>query len=106
MIFSTVAMYEAEHTAQPEVFKSMFDSLWFTAVTVTTVGYGDMSPVTILGKIVAMFTFISALSLFAGVVGVLGSALTRVIEEQTDLGNDPVLLFGEAGSIFKIKQEK
>ncbi len=101
MIFSVVAMYEAEHAAQPEAFKSMFDSLWFTAVTITTVGYGDISPITVLGKIVAMFTFMSALSLFAGVVGILGSALTKVIEEQTDAKNDPILLFREARVYFK-----
>ena len=92
ILFSTVAMYEVEKIAQPEAFGNIFDSFWFTAVTITTVGYGDMSPVTILGRVIAMITFISALALFAGIVGVLGSALTKIIEEQQDPNNNPLFL--------------
>ena len=97
ILFSTVAMYEAEHLAQPEVFKSMFDSFWFTVVTITTVGYGDMSPITILGKIIAIIIFISALSLFAGIVSVLGPALTQIMEEQVNPDNDPMYLCRQVG---------
>jgi voltage-gated potassium channel len=95
IIFSTVAMYEAEHLAQPETFKNIFSTLWFTLVTITTVGYGDMSPVTHMGKIIAMVTFIPVLSLFAGIIGVLGSAFTKVIEEEADPANDPLEMFKE-----------
>ena len=95
-LFSMVAMHEAERKAQPEEFDSLFDSLWFTAVTAKTVGYGDISPVTVVGKCVAMVTFVFALSLFAAIVGVLGSSFSKVIEEEMDPNVDPIQKFREA----------
>lgn len=95
-LFSMVAMHEAERKAQPEEFDSLFNSLWFTAVTATTVGYGDISPVTVVGKCVAMVTFVFALSLFAAIVGVLGSSFSTVIEEEIDPNVDPIKKFYEA----------
>jgi len=96
ILFSTVAMYEAEHIAQPDAFKNLFSAFWFTMVTATTVGYGDMSPVTIMGKVIAMVTFVSVLSLFAGFIGVIGSALTKVLDEEIDPSVDPISMFKEA----------
>lgn len=93
IMFSTVAMYEAEHLAQPEAFSSLFDAFWFSMVTATTVGYGDISPATIIGKVIAMATFVSVLSLFAGFIGVLGSSLSKVLDEEIDPEVDPILLF-------------
>jgi voltage-gated potassium channel len=93
ILFSTVAMYEAEHTAQPEAFENLFSAFWFTMVTATTVGYGDISPITVVGKIIAMVTFISVLSLFAGFIGVIGSALSKVLDEEIDPSVDPISMF-------------
>ena len=93
ILFSTVAMYEAEHASQPEAFNNLFNTFWFTMVTATTVGYGDMSPVTVIGRIIAMATFVSVLSLFAGFIGVIGSALSKVLDEEVDPSVDPILMF-------------
>ncbi|MHA2280112.1 MAG: ion transporter [Promethearchaeota archaeon] len=95
ILFSTVAMYEAEHAAQPEAFKDLFDAFWFTMVTATTVGYGDISPATVIGKIIAMVTFVSVLSLFAGFIGVIGGALSKVLDEEVDPNIDPISMFKE-----------
>jgi voltage-gated potassium channel len=84
ILFSTVAMFEAEHAAQPNEFSNLFDAFWFTMVTATTVGYGDISPATVPGKIIAMITFISVLSLFAGFIGVMGNSLSKVLDEEVD----------------------
>jgi voltage-gated potassium channel len=89
-LFCMAAMYEAEQEAQPDKFRHLFDSAYFTLVTVCTVGYGDISPVTITGRIVAMITFMFALSIFAGMLGVLGTALAKVMEEEVDPNVDPI----------------
>ncbi len=51
MIGSSLCMYSLEHEAQPEVFKNAFSGIWWSASTLLTVGYGDIYPVTTLGKI-------------------------------------------------------
>jgi len=60
-LFCTVAVFEVESPAQPDKFCTLFDAAYFTMVTVATVGYGDLSPVTPIGRIIAMFTFVTAL---------------------------------------------
>jgi len=92
-LFCTVAIYEAERHAQPDQFGSLLDATWFTIVSVFTVGYGDLCPKTILGRIVAVFTFIVALSICAGIVGVLGNSFGKVLEEEVDPDVDPIELF-------------
>ena len=89
-LFCSVAVFETEHPAQPDKFTNLFDAAYFTMVTVATVGYGDLSPVTPLGRIVVMFTFVSGLALFAGILGVLGSSFFKVMEEEIDPNIDPI----------------
>lgn len=81
---SQAAMYEAERYAQPEVFESLDDSFWFTCVTVTTVGYGDIYPITPAGRIVALITFILGVTLVATFTGVMGSAFASVLREKLE----------------------
>lgn len=89
-LFCSVAVFETEHPAQPDKFANLFDATYFTMVTVATVGYGDLSPVTTMGRIVVMFTFVSGLALFAGILGVLGSSFFKVMEEEIDPNIDPL----------------
>ncbi len=81
-MFSTAAMFECERNSPDSAFTTLFDSIWFTAVTVTTVGYGDITPVTIAGRIIALLTFMTGLILFAVFAGVVGSALTDILQED------------------------
>ncbi len=52
---SSLAMYGAEHDAQPEAFENAFSGIWWSVSTLLTVGYGDIYPVTITGKVIAIF---------------------------------------------------
>ena len=53
LVISAAVMFYAEHEAQPEVFSSIPASMWWAVATLTTVGYGDVYPITVLGKIMA-----------------------------------------------------
>jgi voltage-gated potassium channel len=92
-LFCSVSVYELERDAQPEKLGSLLDACYFTAVTVATVGYGDISPITPLGRIVTMLTFFFALSIFAGMLGVLGNSFVKVLEEEADPNIDPIDLY-------------
>lgn len=53
IIISAILMYNAENEAQPGVFKNAFSALWWIITTITTVGYGDIYPITVMGKILS-----------------------------------------------------
>lgn len=55
MVASSLCMYSLEHEAQPEVFSNAFSGIWWSVSTLLTVGYGDIYPVTTLGKVVSIF---------------------------------------------------
>jgi len=81
---SHAAIYECERHAQEDKFASIGDALWFTCVTITTVGYGDLYPITAAGRIVAILTFVCGTTLFGTFAGVMGSAFATVLQEQYD----------------------
>jgi voltage-gated potassium channel len=83
-------MFEAESVAQPDKFATLGDSAYFTMVTIATVGYGDISPITPFGRCLAIFTFMSALIIFAGVLGIVGNTMYKVLEEEYDPNIDPI----------------
>ncbi len=66
LYLAAVGIYYFEHDAQPEAFSSIFHSLWWAVATLTTVGYGDVYPITVGGRI---FTF-AVLAIGLGVVSI------------------------------------
>ncbi|MCB9727141.1 MAG: ion transporter [Deltaproteobacteria bacterium] len=76
MILASSLLYYAEHEAQPEAFSSIPASAWWAVATLTTVGYGDMYPVTALGKLAAAFAAILGVGLVALPAGILASAFS------------------------------
>ena len=79
---ASVGIYIFEHEAQPEAFGSIFDSLWWSIVTLTTVGYGDSFPITVGGKIFTSFVVIIGLGIIAVPTGLFASALSKTIKEK------------------------
>ena len=55
MLASSLCMYSLEHEAQPDVFTNAFSGIWWAASTLLTVGYGDIYPITTLGKMFGIF---------------------------------------------------
>ena len=77
LIFSSSMMYYAEHDAQPEAFSSIPAAMWWGVVTLATVGYGDVYPITIQGKIIGGFVSILGIGLFALPAGIFASGFAE-----------------------------
>jgi voltage-gated potassium channel len=77
-----VGIYYFENAAQPEAFKSIFHSFWWAIVTLTTVGYGDVYPITLGGKIFTSIIVLIGLGIVAVPTGLIASALTRTIKDN------------------------
>ncbi len=82
LYLSAVGIYYFENGAQPEQFKSIFHSFWWAVATLTTVGYGDVFPVTVGGRIFTFFILMIGLGIVAVPAGLLASALTKVRKED------------------------
>jgi voltage-gated potassium channel len=75
-------MYYAEHETQPEVFTNMSQSIWWAVATLTTIGYGDIYPVTALGKIIASSLAFVGIGLVAIPAGLISAAYVDEINSQ------------------------
>ena len=75
MLIASLLMYSAEHDAQPKVFRNAFSGLWWAVATLTTVGYGDIYPVTVLGRLIGAVIAFSGLAAVAIPTGIISSGL-------------------------------
>ena len=82
LYLSAVGIYYFESEAQPEQFKSVFHSLWWAVTTLTTVGYGDMFPITAGGKLFTFFVLMVGLGIVAVPTGLIASALSQARNED------------------------
>ena len=87
LIFMVSAgIYFFENEAQPDIFQSIFHSMWWAIVTLTTVGYGDAYPITMGGKIFTFFVLIIGVGVVTIPAGLIGSALSeaRNLEKKNE----------------------
>lgn len=84
LYFAAVGIYYCEHEAQPEVFSSVFHSLWWAVATLTTVGYGDVYPITIGGRLFTFFVLLIGLGIVSFPAGLVASALSRAHEMEQE----------------------
>ncbi|WP_412561544.1 ion transporter [Winogradskyella sp. MIT101101] len=82
--FAAIGIYYFENEAQPEHFSSIFDSLWWSIVTLTTVGYGDVYPITVGGRVFTFIILLIGLGIVAIPTGIISSSLTKVVEPGSD----------------------
>ena len=78
--FAAAGIHLFEYQEQPEEFSSVFHSLWWAVVTLTTVGYGDIYPVTLGGRIFTFFLLLIGLGTIAVPSGIIASALGKARE--------------------------
>lgn len=79
ILISSILIYFAEHNAQPLVFSSIPKCFYFSIITFTSVGYGDISPITTLGKILCSIVAILGIGLHGLFVGVIGAAFINAL---------------------------
>ena len=84
LYLSAVGVYYFENAAQPEAFSSVFDGLWWSVVTLTTVGYGDVYPITLGGRVFTFAVLVVGLGVVAVPTGLLASALSKAREEEAN----------------------
>jgi voltage-gated potassium channel len=75
--FVSTLMWLVEHNAQPEAFASIPHAMWWAVVTLATVGYGDVIPVTVLGRIIGGFTMFMGVGMFTLPAAILATAFSR-----------------------------
>ena len=79
---AAVGIYYCENPSQPEQFKSVFHSLWWAVTTLTTVGYGDMYPITVGGKIFTTFVVFIGMGMVAIPTGLLASSFVKTFNDK------------------------
>lgn len=82
LFMASSLIYIAEHKVQPEVFASIPASMWWGVTTLTTVGYGDVYPVTPLGKLLGAMVAILGIGIFALPAGILASGFSEEMQSQ------------------------
>jgi voltage-gated potassium channel len=88
-VFAAAAMHAAEGAVQPEKFGTIPSSMWWAITTLTTVGYGDEVPITLLGRLVAGCTMVMGLGILALPVGIVATGFMNTIHQR-----DFVITFG------------
>lgn len=83
LISASTLMFQIEHPYQPDTFSSIPATMWWGIVTLTTVGYGDMVPVTAMGKILGGCITLLGIGIFALPAGILASGFTHELERRT-----------------------
>ena len=79
LVLSSTIMYNIEKTAQPEAFNNIGQAMWWAVATLTTVGYGDIYPVTGIGKILSAFIALLGIGIVALPTGIISSAYIEEI---------------------------
>ena len=79
---AAVGIYYFEHVHQPEKFRSIFDGVWWAVATLTTVGYGDVYPETVGGKLFTFMILICGMGIVAVPAGLIAASLSKVVRED------------------------
>ncbi len=84
MVMAATMMFYAEHDAQPDVFSSIPATMWWAVITLTTVGYGDVVPITDLGKVIGGLIAVLGIFFYALPTAVLGAGFVEEMEKRRD----------------------
>ena len=99
-------MYIAENPFQPDVFSSIPETMWWSIITLTTVGYGDVSPVTPLGKIIGAFTALMGVCVVALLTAIVATAFANQTSDRKEMLEAEISLALSDGIITAIELRK
>lgn len=94
LILASLLIYYAEHDAQPDQFENAFSGLWWAVATLTTVGYGDIYPITPLGRVLGAIIAILGIGMVAVPTSILSSGFMEKLEKHASGKKDS----GDAGN--------
>ena len=103
MVASSLCMYSLEHEAQPEVFSNAFSGIWWAASTLLTVGYGDIYPVTSLGKLFGIAITFLGVGMVAIPTGIISAGF---VDQYSNLKKRLKIGYQEDIHFIKIRLEK
>ncbi|WP_024866660.1 ion transporter [Butyrivibrio sp. FCS014] len=86
MMASSLCMYSVEHDAQPEIFQNAFSGIWWATSTLLTVGYGDIYPVTITGKILGIIISFLGVGMVAIPTGIISAGFVEQYQRLKTVG--------------------
>ena len=96
ILAASLCMYSVEHTAQPDVFRNAFSGIWWSVATIFTVGYGDIYPVTLLGRIMAVVITFLGVGAVAIPTGIISAGF---VEQYTQMQNAQSKAIGKRQTI-------
>jgi voltage-gated potassium channel len=82
IVFGSIIIFELEHDAKDTKFTKPSDALWWSVVTLTTIGYGDVYPITTAGRAVATVIIVLGVGIFGTFISLMGSGLVQVFREE------------------------
>lgn len=85
MVISSAIMFNVENPAQPTIFRTILDAMWWASATFTTVGYGDIYPITALGKVLSAIISILGIGLVAIPTGIITSGFSEVHQKKENI---------------------
>ena len=100
MLASSLCMYSVEHDSQPEVFRNAFSGIWWSMSTLLTVGYGDIYPITTLGRIMAICIAYLGVGAVAIPTGIISAGFVEQYQRKSSLSNIKEADIHEIAEIF------
>ncbi len=85
LFFSSSALYIVESDVQPDEFGSIPETMWWSIITLTTVGYGDASPITAIGKVIAAITALMGVMTVALLTGIVANAFANQVQRRNSI---------------------
>lgn len=82
LVIASVLMYNIETEAQPDAFSNAFETMWWAVSTLTTVGYGDVYPITVAGKMLSTVIAFLGIGLVAVPTGIITAGFTEIVTEE------------------------
>lgn len=104
MLASSLCMYSVEHDAQPLVFRNAFSGIWWSMSTLLTVGYGDIYPITTLGRVMAICIAYLGVGVVAIPTGIISAGFVEQYQRKSNISNIKDADIKEIAEIFVDKK--
>ena len=100
MLASSLCMYSVEHNAQPEVFRNAFSGIWWSMSTLLTVGYGDIYPITTLGRVMAICIAYLGVGVVAIPTGIISAGFVEQYQRKSNISDLKDMDIKEIAEVF------